>query len=107
MKIYVGNLSDKVTEKDLRQTFESFGEVTSVRLVKDKPRGKPQGAGCVTMPNQAEAQSAISNLKRRNLKGKPLKITGARAHCDGGRRGGSRRSAGDKVGGTKGSGRHS
>jgi len=39
MNIYVGNLSYNVTEENLQQAFEAFGQVTSARIIKDKYTG--------------------------------------------------------------------
>jgi len=36
MSIYVGNLSHEVTEEDLRQAFEAFGQVEYVTIIKDR-----------------------------------------------------------------------
>ncbi|MCK4729454.1 MAG: RNA-binding protein, partial [Desulfobacterales bacterium] len=47
MNIYVGNLSREVTEEDLRQAFEAFGEVTSVKIINDKYTGESRGFGFV------------------------------------------------------------
>ena len=46
MDIYVGNLPTDALANDLRALFEKFGEVTDVRLVMDKSRGKPKNYGC-------------------------------------------------------------
>jgi len=43
MNIYVGNLSYDVSEENLRQAFESFGQVTSARIIKDKYSGQSRG----------------------------------------------------------------
>ena len=40
MNIYVGNLSSDVTEDELRQEFEAFGQVASVAIIKDKYSGQ-------------------------------------------------------------------
>ena len=45
MNIYVGNLSPEVTEDDLRAAFESYGQVTSVKVIKDRFSGEPRGFG--------------------------------------------------------------
>ena len=39
MRIYVGNLSSEITEEELRQEFEAFGEVESVNIITDKISG--------------------------------------------------------------------
>ena len=91
MNIYVGNLSRDVTEEDLRQTFEAFGKVESVTIIKDKFSGESRGFGFVEMPAKAEAQSAITGVNGKELKGRPLKVKEARPIPDEGRRGGGRR----------------
>ncbi|MHC4426890.1 MAG: RNA recognition motif domain-containing protein, partial [Planctomycetota bacterium] len=47
MNIYVGNLSDETTEDDLRQAFETFGQVISVKILRDRATGKSNGFGFV------------------------------------------------------------
>jgi len=95
MNIYVGNLSRDVTEEDLRETFEAFGKVESVTIIKDKFSGESRGFGFVEMPAKAEAQSALTGVNGKELKGRPLKVNEARPRPEGreggGRRGGGRR----------------
>ena len=62
MKIYVGHLSFEVTEAELRQEFEAFGEVTSVDIITDKYSGRPKGFGFVEMASKSEAEAAITDL---------------------------------------------
>jgi len=78
MNIYVGNLSHEVTEEDLRQTFEGFGQVESVNIIKDRYSGESRGFGFVEMPAKAEAQSAINDLNGKDLKGRALNVSEAR-----------------------------
>lgn len=54
MNIYIGNLAYQATEDDLRKAFESFGEVTSVRIITDKLSGKSRGLAFVEMANKEE-----------------------------------------------------
>ena len=95
MKIYVGSLSYKVTEEDLKKEFESFGQVESVNIIKDRYSGESRGFGFVEMPNKDEAQPAIEGLNGRELKGRKLSVNEARPRSEGfrggGRRGGGRR----------------
>jgi RNA recognition motif-containing protein len=89
MNIYVGNLSHEVTEGDLRLTFESFGRVKSVNVIKDKYSGESRGFGFVEMPAKDEAQTAISGLNGKELKGRMLNVNEARPRStdrSGGRR---------------------
>jgi len=86
MNIYVGNLLREATEDDLRQAFEAFGQVTSVKIITDKFTGDSRGFGFVEMPNPQEAKAAISELDGKDLKGRTLKVNEARPRED--RRGG-------------------
>ena len=106
MKIYVGNLSRVVTESDLRQAFEAFGQVVSALILKDKFSGEPRGFGFVEMPSAGEAESAIAGLNGTELGGQTLKVNEARPKADrprfggngGGSRGGDRRGGGSSGG---------
>lgn len=88
MNIYVGNLSREVTEEDLRQAFEAFGQVASATVIKDRFSGESRGFGFVDMPNKTEAQAAIAGLNGKDLKGRTLNVNEARPRTEGGRRGG-------------------
>ena len=96
MNIYVGNLSNEVTEEDLKQAFEGFGQVASVNIIKDRYSGESRGFGFVEMPAKAEAQSAIEGLNGKDLKGQMLKVSEARPRSEG-RRGGGRRGGGRRF----------
>ena len=96
MNIYVGNLSYEVTEEDLKEAFEAFGAVETVKVIKDNYTGRSKGFGFVEMPAKDEAQSAINELNDKELKGRTLKVNEARPRTEsrGGRGGygGGRRS---------------
>jgi RNA recognition motif-containing protein len=82
MNIYVGNVFLAVTEDDLRQAFEAFGQVTSAKIIKDRYTGNSRGFGFVEMPNHQEARSALSGLNGKDLKGRALKVNEARPRND-------------------------
>jgi RNA recognition motif-containing protein len=82
MNIYVGNVFLAVTEDDLRQAFEAFGEVASTKIIKDRYTGNSRGFGFVEMPNHQEARSALSGLNGKDLKGRALKVNEARPRND-------------------------
>ena len=84
MKIYVGNLSSEVTEEELQQQFEAFGEVSSVDIITDKYSGRPRGFGFVEMASQSEGQAAIAGLNGKTLKERTLNVNVARPRSEGG-----------------------
>lgn len=95
MNIYIGNLSYEVSEEDLKQAFGAFGQVSSVAIIKDKFTGEPRGFGFVEMPNNTEAQAAISGMNSKELKGRALTVNEAKPRNDG-QRGGDRRYGNDR-----------
>jgi len=82
VNIYVGNLSFDATEEDLRQAFQSFGQVASVSIIQDKFSGKSRGFGFVEMPNKAEADKAIAGMNGKDIKGRALKVNEAKPRTD-------------------------
>jgi len=94
MNIYVSNLSFNVQDDDLRGFFESYGEVTSAKIIMDKYTNKSRGFGFVEMSNDAEAQKAIAELNGGTVEGRNINVTEAkpREERTGGNGGGNRRS---------------
>ncbi len=89
MNIYVGNLSNDVTDDDLRKAFEAFGQVESANIIKDKFSGESRGFGFVEMPNKTEALAALKEADGKELNGRAMKVNEARAKAGGpGRRSG-------------------
>ena len=80
MKIYVGNLNLETTEPQLRESFEKFGEVSSLAIVKDKDSGQSRGFAFVEMASDEHAQQAITGLHGQDLTGNLLKVSEARRH---------------------------
>ena len=76
MNIYVGNLSLKVTEEELRREFMAFGEVISVTIMNDKyiGSGQSRGYGFVEMPSVSEGQAAITALNGKTLKHRTIDV---------------------------------
>jgi RNA recognition motif-containing protein len=88
MNIYVGNLSFDVSEENLRQAFEPFGQVSSITIIKDKYSGQSRGFGFVEMPDRAQAQAAIEGLNGKEVLGRQLSVNEARPRTGQGKGGG-------------------
>ena len=78
MNIYVSNLSFNVNDDDLRGFFESYGEVTSAKVITDKFTGKSRGFGFVEMSDDAAAQTAIKELDGGKVEGRAIKVNEAK-----------------------------
>ena len=73
-RIYVGNLNKSTTQDEINTLFAQAGTVTSVDLIKDKGTGKSKGFAFVTMPEQAEAEKAISMFNAYSMADNELKV---------------------------------
>jgi RNA recognition motif-containing protein len=78
VRIYVGNLAKSTTQDEINTLFSTAGVVTSVDLVKDKGSGVSKGFAFVSMPNQAEADKAISMFNTYSLADNTLKVNVAK-----------------------------
>ena len=72
MNIYVRNLSYNLTEDELRNLFGEFGEVTSVKIIKDKITGRAKGFGFVEMSDDNAASEAINRINGSDVKGRSI-----------------------------------
>ena len=100
MNIYVGNLSWQMTDEDLRTLFEQYGSVTSAKIVKDKTSGRSKGFGFVEMPEDNEAQNALTSLYESEVLGRKIIVNEAQPNPQGGGGGGfKKRSFGGGGGG--------
>ncbi|OIN09598.1 RNA recognition motif domain-containing protein [Oceanisphaera psychrotolerans] len=79
--LYVGNLPYRANEASVRTLFEGFGQVLSVRLMKDKHTGKRRGFGFVEMPSDA-ARAAQQALNESEFQQRTLKVREANERKD-------------------------
>jgi len=102
--LYVGNVSFKVTDEDLRVNFAEAGEVVSAAIIKDKFTGQSKGFGFVEMKTEEGAMEAIKKFNGGILDGKAITVNEARPKKEfsgGGFRGG--RHDGNRGGRNRGS----
>ena len=78
MNIYVGNLSYRMSDGELREVFESYGEVSSARIINDRETGRSKGFGFVEMPDDNAANTAIEALNGKEVSGRNLRVNEAR-----------------------------
>ena len=82
MNIFVGNLAFTTTEPTLRDLFEAYGAVDTVRIMTDRETGRPRGFGFVEMPDGTAARAAIAGLQGHELDGRTLTVNEARPRED-------------------------
>jgi len=81
-KLYIGNLSSKVTEDDLRANFSGAGKVLSVNIIKDRLSGLSKGFGFVEMESEEEAKEAIQKFHGGDLDGNTIIVSEAKPKKD-------------------------
>ena len=77
-KLYVGNLSFKASQDEIRELFSQFGNVLDVALPADRESGRPRGFAFVTMETPEEATKSIDGLNGQNFQGRDLQVNEAR-----------------------------
>ena len=73
-KLYIGNLAYQIETSDLKETFETFGEIVDVVVIKDRESGRSRGFGFVTYVTSEEADAAMEALNGQDIQGRPLRI---------------------------------
>lgn len=105
MDIYVGNLPYGAGDNELRELFEQYGTVSSARVITDRDTGRSKGFGFVEIPDQAEAEKAVSALNDEDFMGRPLRVNEAQPKEGRGGGGGGGGGRGGRGGGGGGGGR--
>ncbi len=82
MNIFVAKLDYNTQEAILKEAFEVFGEVSSVKIITDKYSGRSKGFGFVEMPDDEQAASAISSLNESELDGRTIVVKKAKPRED-------------------------
>ena len=96
MNIYVSNLSYNTGETELNELFSAFGEVSSVKIIKDRDTGKSRGFGFVEMTTDSEAVAAMTALNNKIIEGRSMGVSEARQKPDNDRGSFSRSNSGGK-----------
>ncbi len=102
MNIFVAKLSYGTTSDELRDLFEQYGDIDSVKIIMDRETGRSKGYGFVEMPNDQEAKEAIAELNDSTLDGRQIVVK--QANPPAGNRGGNRGRGGYGGGGHRGGG---
>lgn len=82
-KLYVGNLSYEVTERELRDAFAAHAAVEGAELLRDRKTGQPRGFGFVTLAMESDVESVIEAMNGAELRGRPLRVERAKERASG------------------------
>lgn len=73
-KLYVGNLPEAVSEKELQDLFSPHGPVNEVKIIRDRDTGGSRGFGFVTMATAEAAQAAMQGLQGKEIHGRAMTV---------------------------------
>jgi RNA recognition motif-containing protein len=99
MNIFVGSLPFSIEEADLRESFEAYGAVESVKIITDKFTGRSKGFGFVEMTNDDEAQKAIDELNGATVDGRTIVVNKSEPKPEGERKSFNNNRSGGSYGG--------
>jgi len=74
-RLYVGSLHYNITEDDIRNIFDPFGDIEVVQLQTDTETGRSKGYGFVQYKNPDDAKKAMQQINGLELVGRQLKVT--------------------------------
>jgi cold-inducible RNA-binding protein len=97
--IFVGNLSFNTNEDEVRQLFESYGQVDRVSIMTDRDTGRSRGFGFVEMTSNEDGEKAIAALNGSQLGGRTINVNEARPKAERVGGGGGGRDRGGRGGG--------
>ncbi|MFA9289778.1 MAG: RNA recognition motif domain-containing protein [Solirubrobacteraceae bacterium] len=86
MNIFVGSLPFSLEEADLRNSFEEYGTVNSVKIITDKFTGRSKGFGFIEMENDDDAKKAISELNGSTVNGRSIVVSVSEPRQEGDRK---------------------
>ena len=74
-KLFIGSLKWELTELELREAFEAFGELEEVKIIMDKETGRSRGFGFIKFKNAEDAKTAVEDMQDFELKGRKLHVS--------------------------------
>jgi RNA recognition motif-containing protein len=77
MKLYVGNLSNQITDAQLGDLAKPYGTIVSANVAVDRTQGS-KGFGFIELSTPEEGRAAIAGLNGREVNGQMLKVDEAK-----------------------------
>ncbi|HMK34721.1 MAG TPA: RNA-binding protein [Desulfomonilaceae bacterium] len=78
INIYVGNISFKTRDEELKDLFERFGRVEAAKVIVDRATGRSKGFGFVEMLDRDAGLKAIQELDSQDFMGRNLRVNEAK-----------------------------
>jgi len=73
-KLFIGGLSWGLDWQEVKDVFKEYGEVTFVKVIKDRETGKSKGFGFVEFENLEDAVKAKEAMDGAEVNGRTIKV---------------------------------
>lgn len=73
-KLFIGGLSWGLDWQEVKDVFKEYGEVSFVKVIKDRETGKSKGFGFVEFSSVEEAKAAKEAMDWAELDGRTIKV---------------------------------
>lgn len=77
-KLFVGNLPWSINDDRLKELFSKYSSVVSTAVILDKETGRSRGFGFVEFSDDAEADTAVSEMNQAEADGRQIVVNEAR-----------------------------
>ena len=74
MTIFIGNLSWDTEEEDLKDLFNTYGEVRKCTIPLERDSGRKRGFGFVEMKHNRSEKTAINDLQDVEWMGREIRV---------------------------------
>ncbi|MCB9779264.1 MAG: RNA-binding protein [Alphaproteobacteria bacterium] len=103
-KLFVGGLAWATDDEGLRAAFETFGELTEAKVIRERDTGRSRGFGFIGFANDEDAEKARTEMDGAELDGRTIRVNEAEDRRGGGGGGGGGGGRGGRGGGRGGFG---
>ncbi|XP_069743291.1 uncharacterized protein [Narcine bancroftii] len=73
-KLFVGGLNPHTNEQALEEQFSKYGQVTEVRVIKDRETSESRGFGFITFDNPEDAKDALQAMNGKCIDGRQIRV---------------------------------
>jgi RNA recognition motif-containing protein len=74
-KVYVGGFKHSLDEMELAKLFMPFGQISTIKMVRDKKTRVSKGCAFIEMIDLAAAEAAVESLNGRQIGTRQLKVS--------------------------------
>ncbi|XP_067841313.1 cold-inducible RNA-binding protein B-like [Heptranchias perlo] len=83
-KLFIGGLNFDTDEQALEEVFSKYGQISEVRVIKDRDTMASRGFGFITFENPDDARDALMAMNGKSIDGRQIRVDNAERKSGGG-----------------------